>query len=182
MNEDSSKKSFALPFSSPHPDLQWEAEASEGAIQPPETERPPPRADHPPPDSAINKANVSASADPLPQNIGSNGSDNDDEDDKFPLASLCVDDSDNESPGKVASRKPETVLVAHQASPCPLNQLTIEIDEFSHQRLILYGFKVDKFGISIKADLSDGHPISKTILLAHAKKYITPSGQACHRA
>ena len=175
MNKDSSESDYK-PFPSPYPeppDLRWEAELSEGATQPPETDRPPPA--DPPPDS-INEANVSASADPLPQNIGSNDSDDDEEDVEFPFAFDCVDVSD--VTGKVASYECETQSVwkksvARQVSLCLSKKLTIGMQQFFHQTLVLNGLKFDTFFISVNKDaLNDGHPISKSILLAHAEKYI----------
>ena len=162
------------PFPSPYPEppvLPCEAELSEGATQPP-TDRPPPA--DPPPDLI----NVSP-ADPL-------RSDNEEDDDEDPFAPFCADESDvDESPGKVASHECESVwmTVTRQASLCPgSKQLTIGIEEFSHQRLVLYGLKFNKIGISIKADLNDGHPISKAILFVHAEKYINSHQLRPHRS
>lgn len=169
MNRDSSKSDYK-PFQSPYPDPPdlrcSEAELSEGATQPP-TDRPPPA--DPPPD-LINETNVFASADPLRK------SDNEEEDDDAdPLASFFANDLDfyqYESPGKVANHEYESVwkTVTHQASSsCPF---TIGIEEFLHQKLVLYGLTFNKRGISIKADLNDGHPISKCVLVAHAEIYV----------
>jgi hypothetical protein len=171
MNKDSSESDYK-PFPSPYPEPPnppWEAELSEGATQPPGTDRPPP-ADPPP--ELINETDVSTSVDPLRNR-------NNKEDDELPFASVCTDDSDvDESPGKVANYECKSVWMImtteskRQASLCPLNQLTVGIEDFLYQRLVLYELN---FRISInKADLNDGHPISKTILLAHAKKYIKP--------
>ena len=179
MNKDSSEIDYR-PFRSQYPappDPSCEAELSEGATQPP-TDRPPPD----PPD-LTNETNAS-SGDPWRSRHQPDGSADNEEDDENPFASFFADDSDvNESPGQmvgvhgVPEYESESVwmILTRQLSTHPLrpsNQLlTIGMEDIMHQRLVLYGFKVNNISIAIKADLNDGHPISEAILFLHAEKY-----------
>lgn len=183
MNEDSSER-FIYRFFGQYPeppDPSCEAELS-GATQPP-TDRPPPD----PPD-LINETNVSL-VDPSRSRHQPDGSDTEENDDENPFASFFADDSDidESSAGQMVGVQgaPECelesvwMILTRQLSTHPLRPsnrlLTIGMEDIMHQRLVLYGFKVNNIKIAIKADLNDGHPISEAILFLHAEKYITNS-------
>ena len=154
------------PFSSSYPephDSPWEAELSDGATQPPETDRPPPDTD---PD-LTSETNATASADPARREprCDSDYYDNEEDDPFISHISIGADDSDHEATSECES---VWMTVTHSAQS---NQLMIGEEEFFHQRLVLHKLQVHKFSISTKS-LNDGHPISKAALLCHAEQYI----------